>query len=90
VLIEGYSWHSTGDSQKPTWLLERIEASLGFSENPNDSAWRYLRSHGVTWFIIDREFPKAKTWEPYGVIEFENSRIMLIHLVSNLETGELA
>jgi len=90
VLIEGYSWHSTGDSQKPTWLLERIEASLEFAENPTHSAWRYLRRHGVTWFVIDREFPKAKTWEPYGVIAFENSHIMLIHLVSNLETGKLA
>lgn len=46
MLIEGYSWHSTGDSQKPSWLLERIEASLKFAENPTDSAWRYLREHG--------------------------------------------
>jgi len=89
VLIEGYSWYSTGYSQKPSWLLERIEASLEFAENPTDSAWRYLREHGVTWFIIDKEFPRAKTWEPYGVIEFENSHILLIHIVSNLETGEL-
>lgn len=43
----------------------------------------------MTWFIIDKEFPRAKTWEPYGVIEFENSHIMLIHIVSNLEAGKL-
>lgn len=90
VLIEGYSWFSTGDSQKPTWLLERIEASLEFAENPTRSTWRYLRRQGVTWFIIDKEFPRAKTWEPYGVIEFENSKILLIRIISNLEAGKLA
>ena len=90
MLIEGYSWYSTGDSQKPAWLLNRIDASLAFAKNPTDSSWRHLRSYGVTWFVIDKEFPKAKNWEPYGVIKFENSHIILIHLVSSLETGKFA
>ena len=90
MLIEGYSWYSIGDSQKPTWLLDRIDASLTFAKNPTDSAWRHLRSYGVTWFVIDKEFPKAKTWEPYGDIKFENSDILLIQLVSSLETGKFA
>ena len=89
MLIEGHFWTPNYQrSIKPAFLLDRINASLAFSKNPTDSAWRHLRSYGVTWVVIDKEFPKAKKWEPFGVIKFENSHVILIHLVSSYASAE--
>ena len=91
VLVEGHYWYATSLKDiKPPWVMARIKASVSFSENPSKTTWGSLRSYGVTWLVVDKKFPKAKNWEPYGVIKFENSHILLIHLVSSLGNGEFS
>ena len=90
MLVEGHYWTPNyQQSTRPAFLLDRINASLAFSKNPTDSAWRHLRSYGVTWVVIDKGFPKAKNWEPFGVIKFENRHVILINLVSSRTSAEI-
>lgn len=81
VFIEGHYWYATStQDRKPPRLMNRIEASLAFSKSPSEISWNDLRLYGVTWLVIDKKFPKAKTWEPYGRIEYENEYIILVQL----------
>lgn len=90
MLIEGHYWTPNyQQSTRPAFFQDRINASLAFSKNPTDSTWQRLRSYGVTWVVIDKEFPKAKKWEPFGVKKFENQHVILIHLVSSDASAEI-
>ena len=77
----------TGCDSVPHWLTERVLNSERFGRSPSSESFRFLCSHGVTWFIADKEFARDLSWRPFGSVRLESGRLLLIEL--NTETCQI-
>jgi len=93
MLIEGY-YYSVGQYPEPPWAQKRIDVSERFGEGATLADATYLKSQGVSYFIVDLEFvwsyknenwetlesAQSKSWEPYATTVFENSEMAILKL----------
>jgi hypothetical protein len=80
VLIESpiFSINSSTMSQMGS---ERYNASLNFANLESAGAYRFLREHGVNWFVIDKDNTMLRDWLPFAQIRFENNTVAILELM---------
>jgi hypothetical protein len=93
MLIEGY-YYSVGQYPEPPWAQKRIDVSERFGEGATIADATYLKSQGVSYFVVDLEFiwtyteqkwetlasAQDKSWEPYATTVFKNSEMAILKL----------
>ena len=60
---------------------ERYNASLNFANLKSSDAYRFLREHGVNWFVIDKDNTTLRDWLPFAQIRFENNTVAILELI---------
>jgi hypothetical protein len=65
----------------PPMASERYNASLNFANFKNADASRFLREHGVNWFVIDKDNTLLRDWLPLAKIRFENNSVAILELM---------
>jgi hypothetical protein len=60
---------------------ERYNASLNFANLESAGAYRFLREHGVNWFVIDKDNTMLRDWLPFAQIRFENNTVAILELM---------
>ena len=80
VLIEApiFSINSSTMSQMGS---ERYNASLNFANLKSADAYRFLREHGVNWFVIDKDNTMLRDWLPLAQTRFENNTVAILELM---------
>ena len=93
MLIEGYHY-SIGIYPEPQWAQERLDVSERFGEKATKVDYEFLKTEGVSYFIVDLEFvwsyksqnwetseaAQLKTWEPYATTVFKNEEMAILKL----------
>jgi hypothetical protein len=80
VYIEGYRAESnTLDEIRPL-VLQRVNQSLNFIENPNQNLLSELRLRGVNWVFVDKNFSYNSSLLLFGSLMFENDRVLIIYI----------
>ena len=81
VLIEGPRF-VVGGRPYPTWVDERISASLNFTELPSLSNARILKHFGVEWFYLLKQDNfsaiKRQALARVGAIRYENTSVLIL------------
>jgi hypothetical protein len=65
----------------PPMASERYNASLNFANFKSADASRFLREHGVYWFVIDKDNTLLRDWLPLAKIRFENNTVAILELM---------
>ncbi len=60
---------------------ERYNASLNFANLKSADAYRFLREHGVNWFVIDKDNTMLRDWLPLAQTRFENNTVAILELM---------
>ena len=80
VLIEAPIFGTIGSSMSQIGS-ERYNASLNFANFKSANASRFLREHGVNWFVIDKDNTLLRDWLPLAKIRFENNTVAILELM---------
>jgi len=80
VLIEAPIFGTIGSSMSQIGS-ERYNASLNFANLKRADAYRFLREHGVSWFVIDKDNTLLRDWLPLAQIRFENNTVAVLELM---------
>jgi hypothetical protein len=65
----------------PPMASERYNASLNFANLKSSEAFGFLREHGVSWFVIDKDNTLLRDWLPLAQIRFENNTVAVLELM---------
>jgi hypothetical protein len=93
MFIEGYHY-SVGIYPEPQWAQERLDVSERFGEKATKMDYEFLKSEGVSYFIVDLEYvwsyetqnwetpesAQMKSWEPYATTVFKNEEMAILKL----------
>jgi hypothetical protein len=82
VYIEGYRAESNTLEQIRPLVLQRVNQSLNFIENPNQNLLNELQLSGVNWVFVDKNFPYNLSLLLFGSPAFENDKVLIINIKS--------
>lgn len=79
-LIQGprFLW---GLNDPPAWAIDRMNATLGFANNPSIQTMSALRNFDVEYFVVDLELTARKTWLPFGRLIYQNQSFVILKLI---------
>jgi hypothetical protein len=80
VLIEAPIFGTIGYTMSEMGA-ERYNASLNFANLKSSEAFGFLREHGVSWFVIDKDNTLLRDWLPLARIRFENNTVAVLELM---------
>ena len=82
-LIQGprFLW---GLSVPPEWAIDRMNATLGFVNNPTENTLMALRKFDVEYFVVDRQATARKSWAPFGSVLYQNQSFAILQLADVL------
>ena len=81
TLIEGYTY-TAGEGPLPAWAARWVTLSLDFAAHPSQASLRGLAREDVTWLYVDKRLPHASSWEPWGIVRFENDGAAVVELTA--------
>jgi hypothetical protein len=74
------TYHLLAAGSKPELLIERVDSSLDFIENPTALAHSRLRSLGATHVVVDKTVTLKRNWDPWGTQKYSNSTFVVLEL----------
>jgi len=82
-LIQGprFLW---GLNDPPVWAIDRMNATLGFANNPNEQTLMALRKFDVDYFVVDLQTTGQKTWLSFGSLLYQNHAFAILQLTDVL------
>lgn len=76
----GYLWQNVRPTND---VVNRIELSLQFAENPSVKLLDDLLGQDVTYFVVDKQMTKTRNWSQFATTLASNQRFVLLQLKSS-------
>ena len=82
-LIQGprFLW---GLSVPPEWAIDRMNATLGFANNPSEQTLLALGKFDVEYFVVDLHATAQISWAPFGNLLYQNQSFAILRLADVL------
>ena len=67
-------------NKPPAWAIDRMNATLGFVNSPNEQTLTALQKFDVEYFVVDLESTAQRTWLPFGKLLYQNRSFAILQL----------
>jgi hypothetical protein len=79
-LVQGLRFQIFYDLEGFQEHIKRMNLSLNFANNPDESGRKSLTDYGVKYFIVNKDLTTTTDWSPYSDTVFENDTFLLLAL----------